>query len=344
MTTKRLSHVLGLILAAGLAGLAGAEPYRASAAEPSPVKVMTSLPTLTVAVPFVMLAKHYDTAHGLAVDLSQAGGSSPLQINAVLSGSVAYATPGTPTALQAIREGADIKIIAAIANNQIATVINNAAMKKLNISPNAPIADRIKGLKGLTIGTNPVGSTYYLMLRTYLKQYGLDPDKDVRLVGIAETSALISGIEQGRFDAIVSASGVVEEAITMGSGTLWFSGARGDIPGTEAAMVCVVIARSDTIEKHPEEVAAIRAALADALAAVRDDRAATGAVLKAKYFDKLDPAVWDLVWGGATAAYPPSLAFTRASFDFWVANEPKGPDYYKNVDYSKITLAAAQAP
>ena len=341
---KARPRLTACLFASFLAGLAVPGPHQVRAAEPRVVKVMTSLPTLTVAVPFVAMARHYDTAHGIAVDMSSAGGSSPLMISAVLSGDVEFATPGTPTALQAIREGADIRIIAAIANNQIATVINNATMKRLNISPSAPIGDRIRALKGLTIGTNPVGATYYLMLRTYLKQYGVDPDRDVRLVGIAESSALISGLEQGRFDAIVSASGVVEQAITLGAGTMWFSGARGDIPGAETAVVCVVIARSDTIEKHPQDVAAIRAALSDALVAVREDHTATGQLLKEKYFGKLDPAVWDLVWGGATAAYPPTLGFTRAAYDFWVANDPKGAENYRAVDYTKLTYGPAQAP
>jgi len=254
-----------------------------------------------------------------------------------------FATPGTATALQAIREGADLKIIGAIANNQIAAVINNQTMQKLGVSPSAPIADRIRALKGLTIGTNPVGATYYQMLRTYLKQYGLDPDKDVRLVGIADTSALISGIQQNRFGAIVSASGVVEQAIQMDSGTLWFSGARGDIPGSDASVVCVIVARSDTIEKNRAEVEAFRAALADALNAVRDDREATGRILKEKYFPKLEPALWEMVWGGATAAYPSNLAFTQNAFKFWIGEDPKGADSFKNVDYKKITYAPAQA-
>jgi sulfonate transport system substrate-binding protein len=309
-----------------------------------PIKVMTSQPTLTSAVAFTVLANHYDKAHGIAVEMLQAGGASSLMVDALISGNVDFATPGTPTALQAIREGADIKIIPATANNQIAAVINNETMKKLGVSATAPIADRIRALKGLVIGTNPVGSTYYQMLRSYLKQYGLDPDNDVRLVATADSTALISGVERGRMDAIVSASGVVEQAIGLNAATMWFSGARGDIPGSENSMVNVVITRSDMIEKRPADVEAYLAALKDALNAVRNDHAATGRTLKAQYFQKFDPELWDMVWGGSAGGYPPSLTFTKEAFDFWIANDPKGAASYKNVDYKKVVYGPAQSP
>jgi NitT/TauT family transport system substrate-binding protein len=341
----RLAATLGVTIAAsGFLGSTACVAQNASSADIRTVSLIASLPTLTNAVPLTMLADHFDKAHGIAVDMTWAGGSSSLMVDAVLSGNAEFGAPGAETVLQAIREGANIKIIAPVANSLIAAVINNNAMQKVGVSPSAPIAERMQALRGLTIGTNPVGATYYQMLRSYLKQYGLDPDKDVRLVGMAESGALISGIRQGRFDAIVSASGVVEEAIALKAGTLWFSGARGDFPGTENTTVAVFIARADTIEKHRADVDALRAALTDALNALGKDHAATGRVLYDAYFRKLNPAVWDLAWGTASAAYSPGLKFTRRAYDYWIANDPKGPDSYKNVDYNRIVYAPAQSP
>jgi NitT/TauT family transport system substrate-binding protein len=314
----------------------------AQTAQPKPVKVISSLPTLTSAATYVMAARGYDKKNGLAVEVAQSGGSSSLQIDAVLAGSAVFGHPGTATALQAIREGADLQIIGSIANNQISAVIGNEALKKAGVAPDAPIADRIKALKGMTIGTNPVGATYYQMLRVYLQQYGLDPDKDVRLVGVTDSSALITGIEQGRFDAIVSASGIVEQAVSLNAGQLWFSGARGDIPGGETSVVCVIVARSDTVQNDPELVDAYRAAMSEALQAVREDRAETGRILREQYFSKMDAKVWEQVWANATNAYPSALVFTRTAYDFWIGNDAKGAASYSNVDYSKITYAAAQ--
>jgi len=310
----------------------------------TPLKTISSLPSGLSAVTYTVPLRGFDKAHGLAIDIAQSGGSSSLQIDAVLGGSAIFGHPGTATALQAIREGADLKILGAIAKNQIVAIIGNDALKKKGIALDAPIAERIKAMKGMTIGTNPVGSTYTQILRYYLKQNGIDPDNDVRLVGMADSSALITGIEQGRFDAIVSASGVVEEALALGAGQILFSGSRGDIPGGETSVVAVVVARSDTVANNPKLVEAYRAAMSDSLKAVREDHSATGKLLKEKYFSKMDPTVWDALWTNSAQAFPEQLTFSKAAFDFWIGIDPKGAGSYRDVDYAKITLPEAQEP
>lgn len=314
----------------------------ARAQDLTPVKVISSLPTLTSAATYLMDANKYDEAHGLDVEITQAGGSSSLQIDAVLAGSATFGHPGTATALQAIRAGAEITILGAAANNQITGVISNAALEAAGVALDAPIEERMQALKGLTIGTNPVGATYYQMLRVYLKQYGLDPDNDVRLVGVTDSSALISGIEQGAFDAIVTASGITEQAISIGAGQLLFSGARGDFPGSDTSMVLVVVARNDTVETQPELVDAYRAALGDALVELNNEHDAAGKVLRDLHFAAMSQDVWDPVWTNATAAYPEVLSFTRGAYDFWLENDAEGPESYSAVDYEKVVYAAAQ--
>jgi len=142
----------------------------------------------------------------------------------------------------------------------------------------------------------------------------------------------------------VSASGVVEEAIVQNAGTLWFSAARGDIPGPESPLVSVVVVRSDTITKHPDDAEAMRAAPSEALDAVRNDHAATGRLLKEAYFPKLNPAMWDIVWNTASGGYPASLAFPRGAYEYWICNDPKGLEGFRNVDYARIVYAPAQSP
>lgn len=299
-------------------------------------------PSLTIGVPLAMIADRTDSAHGVDVDLQAVGTSSTISIEAVLGGQAMFGSVGTLTALQAIRQGADLRIIAAIVNNVQVMVMRDDVMRKIGVSPTAPIAERVRALKGLTLATGAVGSTHYQILRSYLKQYGIDPDKDVRLVGVAEPSALVSGIEQGRFDAIAYASPLVEFAIARGVGQVWISGPRGDIPGSDNIKTSVIVVRTETLEKNRAQVDALLAALTDGLRAVRNDRDATGQKLHGKYFANLDSVVWEKAWNATTTAYPVDLAFTRQAYDYWIANDPKGADSYKNVDYARITYASAQ--
>ncbi|MBY3217654.1 ABC transporter substrate-binding protein [Rhizobium laguerreae] len=328
------------LLAAGVMSTGGVGAQTATS--PKPIKVMTAAPSLTTAVPLTVIARHFDKAHGLVIENPQAGTNSALIIDAVLSGNADFAVAGTLTVLQAIRAGGDLTIIGGVANNQLVTVVGNDVPKKIGVTSDAPIGERIKALKGLTIGTNPAGATYTQMLRAYLKEYGLDPDNDVKLVGIADASALITGLEQGRFDAIATASGVAEQALSLNAGSVWFSGARGDIPGSEKSIVALAVTRPDVIEKDPATVEAFRASLADGLKAINEDHVETGRVLKEQFFQKFDPSLWEIVWNGATAAFPTSLTFSRDAFTFWISNDPKGAESYQDIDYEKITYGPSQ--
>jgi NitT/TauT family transport system substrate-binding protein len=305
--------------------------------------IKAAAPSLTIAVPLTMVAEKTDRSHGLAVDLQASGTSSTHVIDAVIAKQAEFGSAGTPTVLQAIRSGADLKIIAAVVNNLQVMVIRDDVMQKLGVSPDAPIADRVHALKGLTIATGAIGSAHYQILRAYLKKYGLDPDKDVKLVGVEDTTALVSGIDHKRYDAIAYASGVVEQAVANSGAKVWISNPRGDIPGSEDVKTSLIFARSETIEKKKADVDALRAALTDALHSVQDDHVAAGKTLHDKNFPKLDPTVWDLAWKTATAGYPTSLAFPRAAFDYWTANDPKGATSYNGVDYTKVTYAPAQS-
>jgi NitT/TauT family transport system substrate-binding protein len=342
-----LAKVGVMTLCAGIAAGSFTGSNRGAAQTPSPtaerkVTLKSAAPTLTTALQLTMMARHFDEAHGITVDLQAGGTSSTILIAAVLSGQADFASPGTPDALQAIRQGANLNIIAVVANNLQVMVIRNDVMKRLGVSPTAPVADRVRALKGLTIATGAVGSTHYQILRTYLKQYGVDPDKEVKLVGLGEASALITGIEHERYDAIANASGIVEQAVADNAATIWISGPRGDISDS-GVKTCVIVVRGDTLEKRRADVDAFRAALEDALHAVQRDHAATGVILRDTFFPKLNPAVWDLAWNGAIESYPSSLAFTRAAYDYWVTSDPKGPDSYRNVDYSRVTYASTQS-
>ena len=344
MTTSRRTILTGFGLAGfGLASGGLATRPAAAQAAVKPLILRAAAPSLTTAVQLTMLAKQLDKAHGIGVDMQAGGTSSTITVDAVINGQADFGSPGTADAMQAIRAGAPLRIIAAVCNNLQTMVINNNTLKRIGVSPEAPIADRVHALKGLTVATGAVGSTHYQILRAYLKQYGVDPDKDLRLVGLGETSALISGLEQGRFDAIAYASGVVELSVVSNVGTVWISGPRGEISKTDDVKTCVIIAHADTVEKRRADVDALRAALADALRAVNEDHAATGAILRPAYFPKLDQKVWDLAWNSATKSYPTSLVYSRAAFDYWVQNDSKGDDSYKGVDYAKVTYGPAQA-
>ena len=345
ITLGKLSRrtLLQSAAATALVGSTGRAAHAQGAAKVTPVKVAASIPVFTQAPTFLIKPMKIDAKHGLDVEVIQMGGNSSLMVDAVVSGNANFANPGIITVLQAIRAGADLVVLGAFSNNQIASVISKTAMAKTGLTDASPAPDKFRAMKGMTIATNPQGATYTQMFRAYLKKYGVDPDNDVRLVYISDTMAMVSGIDQGRFDAIVSAAGAVEPAIQLGSANMWFAGATGEIPGSEAEVTAVSVARRDTVEKNPELVNAFRAAMQDGLDALNNDREKTAALLYKEYFNKIDPTVWKLIVDRTPKGFPQKLTFSKAVFDYWTSNDPKGAESYKDVDYKKITYGPAQS-
>ncbi len=335
---------LGVSMAIGSVVQGVAQNTNPAPSQARTVLLKAQAPSLTMGVTLTMLSNSLDKQRGINVDLQAYGTSSTISVDAVLSGQAEFGAGGTATILQAIRQGANLKIIAAIVNNVQVMVIRNDVAKKIGVLPTAPVADRVRALKGLTIATGAVGSNNYQVLRGYLKHFGVDPDKDVKIVAVAEPTAMTSGIEQGRFDAIAYASPIVDRAIAQGVAGIWISGPRGDIPGSENLKASVVFARSETVEKNRADVDALRAAMTDALGVLKSDPAGTGARLREKYFPDMDRDIWQLAWDGTRSAYPSNLAFPREAYDYWINNDPKGAESYKDMDYKQVTYAPAQTP
>jgi NitT/TauT family transport system substrate-binding protein len=344
MTVHRRALLTGgaaatLSLAAGAVMRPG---WTQSTGAPKKVVLRSTAASLTFVAQYVMEMYGYDKARGLDVDLQGQGTAGTITIDVVLARQADFGAAGTVNIMQAIRQGADLKIIGSIVNSPHMMVLRNEVAKKLGVSPDSPVTQRINALKGLTIATSPVGAAHYQILRAYLKQYQIDPDNDVRIVGVGDAAGMLAGLEQGRYDALAFATGSVEYAINAGFASVWISGPRGDVPGSDMS-TAAIFARSEVIEQKAADADALRAAVDDALKKIRDDRKAVGDALHQKYFPKLDRALWDIAWNGAAGAYPETAVFTRQAYDYWAANDPKGADSYKNVSYEQMTYPKARS-
>jgi NitT/TauT family transport system substrate-binding protein len=63
----------------------------------------------------------------------------------------------------------------------------------------------LKDLKGATIGVTAIGGTNYVSTRLTLRHYGLDPDKDVKILAIGDEKLMYEAFKIGRVDSVVVA-------------------------------------------------------------------------------------------------------------------------------------------
>jgi NitT/TauT family transport system substrate-binding protein len=111
-------------------------------------------------------------------------------VAALRNGDVDYAT-GIGRVVQGVIQGLPLKVVACYGPSSTQTIISRAEIKS------------VKELKGQTIGINNYGGAVELITRMILKQFGLDPDKDVKFVALGGAGPRFAALKQGLIAAAV---------------------------------------------------------------------------------------------------------------------------------------------
>ena len=122
--------------------------------------------------------------HGFDVENIQVGSSATV-VQSLIAGEVSFAHVGAVPVVAAVASGVDLKIIAVFMNRF------NYVMATL------PELQKPQDLKGKTLAISRFGSGDEFATREALRRWGLDPDKDVRMLQVGLTVARMAAL-QGR--------------------------------------------------------------------------------------------------------------------------------------------------
>jgi NitT/TauT family transport system substrate-binding protein len=139
-------------------------------------------------------------------------------------------------------------------------------LRSRGLSEASSVADLLAALKGLTLGTSPVGSSITATYRYLMAQYGIDPERDdITLQGMPDVASQVAALSHGRVDGIASAlGGASTGVIAQGAGVVWD---LTKMKGSEALQPIPyqnIVTSDATIKKNPEMIRSFLAALHDA--------------------------------------------------------------------------------
>lgn len=183
--------VLGLIVlsALNISGKAGAAPADTPPSR-SKLRVAWSAPTMTSGIPvWIAEEKRLFSKNGLDVELKHIASSS-LGVSALLAGEIEVATGfGGPGAVMAALQGADLAIIASGAPNSSASILASASIA------------RPEDLRGRRVAITRRASTSWFSIRTALRRWGMDPDREVVLLEAGGIGEIMTALKSGAADA-----------------------------------------------------------------------------------------------------------------------------------------------
>jgi NitT/TauT family transport system substrate-binding protein len=134
----------------------------------------------------------------------------------------------------------------------------------------------IADLKGKTVGFTTPGAGAWAFAQIYLKQAGLDPDRDVKLVQLGgDTAVLLAALEQGRVDAFPTWEPTTTKAVDAGIVyplvSITEPGAQKALIGSDTAAAMVLVTREDVIAEKPDLVGRMVSAHKKGIQFIRDN-------------------------------------------------------------------------
>jgi NitT/TauT family transport system substrate-binding protein len=161
------------------------------------------------------------------------------------SGELKIGEMGTPPATTAIARGARFKIVG--------SGIRRRAVQYFVAKQD--IAD-FRDLKGKTVGVLSIGSCSYWFARTVLEHYEIDPDRDLRIVGLGSRyPTVLQQFDSGELQAAV----ISEPNVTIGEKRSSFHVLKAltDPEFCAAMQWSVIVANEEFAAQQPDMVAAV---------------------------------------------------------------------------------------
>lgn len=279
----------------------------------------------------------------IKITVNDLRGASPNCIAALLSKAADLCQVGTTTGTDAIAEGADLVAVAVVTGPVAEIMLSKKTADKLSVKPNAPIAERVKALKGLNIVSSAPGSANYTILDSLMGTAGLSIS-DIRFRTLAEVPAMIEAIRNNQIDGAMWVIGSLAPIIQDGTGVRWISLARGDVEQYLGLPFTTVFARRDWVEKNPDLVQRVHDAYADAIALLKNDPDNSSKLIKDKYFPDMDPALWKDGYDQGRLSFLDGAKVTKESWQAFLNLQKKtsGKDY-SAAAFEKVVLPVAQS-
>jgi len=269
------------------------------AAQAESVKIALPVASLESMPIYISQANGLFKKHNVDVDVitSRGGGEA---MKAFISGDVQIVATGFPEVGLMRARNVDVELVFAQTSRVPFAMIGR---KDLDLKS---VAD----LKGKTIAVTSPGSLTANLARYFVKEAGLDPDKDVSLVSVGGGGEILGALKSGKADAAMLFEPFVTIAIQQGFATMLV-----DVPAKLDAFSSSPLSASKAfLEKSGADARGVFDALAEALTFIHSNPSGTFDIAK-RTFQNADPAVLSAALARMNRWYSTDGKFTRGNVE-----------------------------
>ena len=219
-------------------------------------KVKITIPVIAHSMTPVFLAqnKGFFADEKLEVDVTSTNGGGP-DIRALIAGDVDFSFTTGDNVVLAQQEGKKLIMVMSGLNKLfINWAMHKDVAKSKGVTEAMPLADKIKALKGLTVGvTNPGALTAHLAAFV-IRKAGYNPQQDVNIVPVGSGPTWLAALENRKVDVALTAPPVPDTAISRGFAILLINNAKGEDPSIPEFLMENLIARPETVAKDGDTI------------------------------------------------------------------------------------------
>lgn len=242
--------LLGAVLALAVLAAAGAP----AAAEPTRVRVAQAGESPLLLPATVASALGYFQEAGLEVTAVVAGGGGA-EVRVLVAGRADFAIATGPDHLAALDRGAKIVAVANLGDRlAMGAAIHREVARARGITAETPFAERLKALKGLTVGASGVGALSWLVAEDLLRRAGYTLQQDVTMLPAGAGPVLLAALEQRKVDVLIEAVPLPETAVDRGAAIPLFNLARGEDPELGEFLLASLLVRREFAGREPDTV------------------------------------------------------------------------------------------
>lgn len=274
-----------------------APPSVAAAKERKKIVVNTAGASLLYTSLYYAVYSGLFEQEGLTAELIEPAGA-PAAAQAVLTGSSFIGTTPLNAHIGVVEKNQPLVAVAAAVNqNANMLVIAKEWAEKQKLTPQTPLADKVKALKGARIGIVSPRSAVDDLARYLLIAYGdLNPDRDVQLVPLGAATNFPPALEKKQIDAFVGASPAAEVAVLRHGALQAVNLNAGEVPDLRGQLFMVYVVHRDSLEKRRADVEAALRAIGRAQKAIAEKPDDVKRLIREKKFANVEPDIWDLAW------------------------------------------------
>jgi NitT/TauT family transport system substrate-binding protein len=243
---KRLITFI-LIVLVGATGSAKAQAVK---------KIKMTIPVIAHSMLPVFIAqnKNFFADEKLEVEINSTNGGGP-DIRALIAGDVDFSFTTGDNVILAHQEGKKLTMVMSGLNKLfINWAMHKDVAKAKGITESTPLAEKIKALKGMTIGITNAGALTAHLASFVVRKAGLNPQSDVNIVPIGSGPTWLAALENRKVDVALTAPPTPDTAIARGYAVLFINNAKGEDASISEFLMENLIIRPETAAKDQDTV------------------------------------------------------------------------------------------